>query len=85
MKRLLIRMEWGGKHNQQWMMNFLRSRFFLMNFPNCKNVNKSFEGMDPKKSNMFEILIKPLGQEPLSEVSERKVKIQNLSQLSQQC
>ena len=65
MRRLLVRMEWGGRDNQQWMMNLLRSRFFLMNFPNCKNVNKNFEGLNSTKSNTFEILIRPLGQEPL--------------------
>jgi len=48
-------------------MNLLRSRFFLMNFPNCKNVSKFFEGMDKDLSNKFEILIRPLGGEPLDE------------------
>lgn len=65
MKRLLVRMEWGGKANTQWMMNLLRSRFFLMNFPDCKNVNKYFERMDKTKSNKFEILIRLIGEEPL--------------------
>lgn len=67
MRTFKVRMEWGGKDNQQWMMNFLRSRFFLMNFPDCKNVNKYFEGMDKTKSNKFEITIRPLGKEPLKE------------------
>jgi len=58
-------MEWGGKDNAQWMMNLLRSRFFLMDFPNCKNVNKFFEAMDPKISNLFEITIRPLRKESL--------------------
>jgi len=66
-RKLRVRMEWGGKNNAQWMMNLLRSRFFLMNFPNCKNVSKFFEGMDKDLSNKFEILIRPLGGEPLDE------------------
>jgi len=66
-KTLRIRMEWGGEKNRQWMMNLMRSRFFLMNFPDCKNVNKFFEGMDKQVSNKFEIVIRPLGKEPLDE------------------
>ncbi len=66
MKKLWIRMEWGGGNNKQWMMNMLRSRYFFMNFPNCKNVNRYFEGMDPRMSNKFEIIIRPIGKEPLS-------------------
>ncbi len=65
MKKLQVRMEWGGKDNAQWMMNLLRSRFFLMDFPNCKNVNKFFEEMDLKMSNLFEITIRPLRKESL--------------------
>ena len=70
MKKLWVRMEWGGKANRQWMMNLMRSHFFLMNFPDCKNVNKYFKGMNRLKSNKFEIIIRPLGQEPLSELLE---------------
>jgi len=65
MKKLRIRMEWGGKDNRQWMMNLLGSRFFLMNFPDCKNVNRHFENMDKSSSNKFEIIIRPLGKEPV--------------------
>jgi len=60
MKKLQVSMEWGGEKNTQWMMNHFRSGFFLMNFPNCKNVNKFFEGLDQTKPNKFEITIKPL-------------------------
>lgn len=69
MKRLRVRMDWGGGRNRQWMMNHLRSGFFLMNFPNCKNVNKYFEEMDPGKSNLFEITIRPLAKELLQEMT----------------
>jgi|GEM_PF-3394933 len=63
MKKLRVRMEWGGNKNTQWMMNMLKSGFFLMNFPDCRNVNKYFEEMDKTKSNKFEIIIRPLGKE----------------------
>jgi len=56
-------MEWGGIKNTQWMMNMLSLRYFLMNFPDCKNVNKYFEGLDQTKSNKFEIIIRPIGKE----------------------
>ncbi len=56
-------MEWGGSKNTQWMMNMFKSRFFLMNFPDCRNVNKYFEEMDKTTSNKFEIIIHPLGKE----------------------
>ena len=59
-------MEWGGSKNRQWMMNMLGSRFFLMNFPDCRNVNKYFEDMDKAKSNKFEISIRPLNKEELN-------------------
>lgn len=62
MKKLQVSMEWGGEKNTQWMMNHLRTGFFLMNFPNCKNVNKFFEGLDQTKPNTFEITIKPLSE-----------------------
>ncbi len=65
MRKLKVRMEWGGKDNTQWMMNLLGSRHFLMNFPDCKNVNKFFEEMDSKMSNRFEITFRSLGKEPL--------------------
>jgi len=65
MGKLRIRMEWGGSQNRQWMMNLLRSKFFLMNFPDCKNVNRYFDGMDKSMSNKFEIIIRPIGKETL--------------------
>ena len=64
-RQLQVRMEWGGKNNKQWMMNFLSSRFFFMNFPDCKNINKYFEALDKTKSNKFEITIRPLGKDKL--------------------
>jgi len=62
-KKLRVRMEWGGIKNTQWMMNMLTLRYFLMNFPDCKNVNKYFEGLDKTKSNKFEIIIRSIGKE----------------------
>ncbi len=56
-------MEWGGIKNTQWMMNMLTLRYFLMNFPDCKNVKKYFDGLDKTKSNKFEIIIRPIGKE----------------------
>ncbi len=64
MGKIKVRMDWGGKNNRQWMMNLLRSRYFLMNFPDCKNVNRHFREMDKSMSNKFEIIIRPLGKEP---------------------
>ena len=65
MKKLFVRMEWGGSTNTQWMMNHMRTGFFLMNFPNCKNVNKFFEGLDTSKPNLYKITITPMGKAPL--------------------
>jgi hypothetical protein len=59
-KKLQVSMEWGGQDNRQWMMNHLRSGYFLMNFPDCKNVNRYFEAMDKMATNKYEILIRPL-------------------------
>jgi len=70
MKKLIAKLNWGGSNNTQWMMNHLRSGFFLMNFPNCKNVNRYFEGLDQSESNLYEITITPLGKEPLSQESQ---------------
>jgi len=69
-KKIFIKMVWGGSSNTQWMMNHFRSGFFLMNFPNCKNVNKCFEGLDTSKSNLYEITVTPRGKEPLGQESE---------------
>ncbi len=70
MKKIFIKMVWGGSSNTQWMMNHMRSGFFLMNFPNCKNVNKYFEDLDPSMSNLYEITVTPRGKEPLGSESE---------------
>lgn len=72
MQKFKVRMEWGGKDNTKWMMNHLRlnqkrQRIFLMDFPNCRNVNRYFEGLDPSKSNKYRITLDPIGKEPLDE------------------
>ena len=67
MKILKVNMKWGGKENRQWMMDHLGSGHFLMNFPDCKNVNKYFQGMDKQKSNKFLITIRPLGKDDLKD------------------
>lgn len=64
-QKLRIAMVWGGKDNAQWMMNHLRSGYFIMNFPDCKNVNKIFEALDRNQSNQYEIAVRSLGKEPL--------------------
>lgn len=71
MRKIKVQMEWGGKDNRQWMMNHMGSGFFLMNFPDCRNVNKYFEGMDKAKSNKFGITVRPLGKEPLETHEKR--------------
>jgi|GEM_PF-5020758 len=60
MRKLKVNMVWGGNRNKQWMMNLLHSGFFLMNFPNCKNVNKLFEDLNQKTGNPFEVTIRPI-------------------------
>jgi len=70
MHKINVRMVWGGNQNKQWMMNILSSGFFLMNFPNCKNVNRYFEGLDPDKTNDFEITIRPIKRrQPLKQLA----------------
>ena len=60
MRKFKVNMVWGGDSNKQWMMNLLDSGFFLMNFTNCKNVNKFFERLNQNTGNPFEIIIKPI-------------------------
>ncbi len=64
MRKFKVNMVWGGDSNKQWMMNLLHSGFFLMNFPNCRNVNKFFERLNQNTDNPFEIIIKPIRKSP---------------------